>query len=130
MLRERFGKEIKIEAKDITVTSADETFLNKLISYIETHIDNPELNVDSLIGQIHLSRSQLHRKLKALTNLSATEFIRNIRLKRAAQLMQQHPGTIAETVYAVGFNSLSYFSKCFQKQFGVTPKEYIEHTQT
>jgi len=125
-LRERFSKEIKIQPKDITVSSADEQFLDKLISFIETNIADPDLNVDSLTGQVHLSRSQLHRKLKALTNLSATEFIRNIRLKRAAQLLEQHHGTIAETVYAVGFNSLSYFSKCFQKQFNKTPKEYIE----
>ncbi|MCD4665426.1 MAG: tetratricopeptide repeat protein [Bacteroidales bacterium] len=130
LLRERFGKEIKIQAKDIAVTSADEKFLNKLILFIENNIADPDLNVDSLTEQIHLSRSQLHRKLKALTDMSSTEFIRNIRLKRAAQLLEQHHGTIAETVYAVGFNSLSYFSKCFQKQFGLTPKEYIEHTQT
>lgn len=126
MLRERFGREIKIQAKDIAVTSADEIFLNKLISYIEKHIGNPDLNVDSLLGEIHLSRSQLHRKLKALTDLSATEFIRNIRLKRAAQLLEQNHGSISQTIYAVGFNSLSYFSKCFQKQFGVSPKEFIE----
>ncbi|MBE9492594.1 MAG: response regulator, partial [Bacteroidetes bacterium] len=130
LLRERFGKEVKIQPKDITVTSADEKFLNKLISFIEKNIADPDLNVDSLTEEIHLSRSQLHRKLKALTDLSSTEFIRTIRLKRAAQLLEQHHGTIAETVYAVGFNSLSYFSKCFQKQFNITPKEYIEHTQT
>jgi len=130
LLRERFGKEVKIQAKDIAVTSADEKFLNKLISYIENNLANPDMNVDSLIEEINLSRSQLHRKLKALTGLSATEFIRTIRLKRAAQLLEQHHGTIAETVYAVGFNSLSYFSKCFQKQFNMTPKEYIELTKT
>ncbi len=126
MLRERFGKEIKIQAKDITVTSADELFLNKLITLIEKNIANPDLNVDSLLEEIHLSRSQLHRKLKALTDLSATEFIRNIRLKRAAQLLEQNHGSISETVYAVGFSSLSYFSKCFQKQFGVSPKDFGE----
>ncbi len=128
LLRERFSKEVKIQAKDIAVTSADENFLNKLISFIENNLADPDLNVDSLIEQIHLSRSQLHRKLKALTGLSSTEFIRTIRLKRAAQLLEQHHGTIAETVYAVGFNSLSYFSKCFQKQFNKTPKEYIEQS--
>jgi len=130
LLRERFGKEVKIQAKDIAVTSSDEKFLNKLISFIENNLADPDLKVDSLIEQIHLSRSQLHRKLKALTGLSSTEFIRTIRLKRAAQLLEQHHGTIAETVYAVGFNSLSYFSKCFQKQFNMTPKEYIELTKT
>ncbi|MCF6296755.1 MAG: response regulator [Flavobacteriaceae bacterium] len=125
LLRERFGREIKIQAKDITVTPADEVFLNKLITLIEQNIANPDLNVDSLLEVIHLSRSQLHRKLKALTGFSATELIRNIRLKRAAQILgQQRQGSIAETVYAVGFSSLSYFSKCFQKQFGVNPKDF------
>ena len=128
LLRERFRKEVKIQPKDIAITSADEKFLNNLISFIENNIADPDLNVDSLIEQINLSRSQLHRKLKALTGLSTTEFIRIIRLKRAAQLLEQHHGTIAETVYAVGFNSLSYFSKCFQKQFNMTPKEYIEQS--
>ncbi|RLD57758.1 MAG: hybrid sensor histidine kinase/response regulator, partial [Bacteroidetes bacterium] len=128
LLQERFGKEIKIQAKDITVTSADEKFLNKLILFIEKNIADPDLNVDSLTNEINLSRSQLHRKLKAITGLSSTGFIRIIRLKRAAQLLEQQHGSIAETTYAVGFNSLSYFSKCFQKQFGTSPKEYIEHS--
>lgn len=128
LLQERFSKEVKIQPKDIAITSADEKFLNNLISFIENNLADPDLNVDSLIEKINLSRSQLHRKLKALTGLSTTEFIRTIRLKRAAQLLEQHHGTIAETVYAVGFNSLSYFSKCFQKQFNMTPKEYIEQS--
>jgi len=128
ILRERFAREVKIQPKDIAVTSADEDFLTKLISFIEKNIADPDLNVDSLTEQIHLSRSQLHRKLKALTGLSSTEFIRTIRLKRAAQLLEQHPGTIAETVYAVGFNNLSYFSRCFQKQFNMTPKDYIDQS--
>ncbi|MCD4745549.1 MAG: tetratricopeptide repeat protein [Bacteroidales bacterium] len=125
LLRERFSKEIKIQPKDITITSADEKFLNNLIAFIEKNIANPDLNVDSLLKEIYLSRAHLHRKLKALTNLSATEFIRNIRLKRAAQLLEQKHGSIAEVVYAVGFNNQSYFSKCFLKEFGVNPKEFI-----
>ncbi len=125
-LIERFSKSVRLEPKDIAITSVDEKFIEKLISKIEKNMADPDLNVDYLIEEIHLSRSQLHRKLKALTGQSATEFIRFIRLKRAAQLLEQHHGTIAETVYAVGFNNLSYFSKCFQKQFGVTPKDYKE----
>jgi len=125
-LFDRFSKTVRLEPKDITVTPVDEAFIGKLIAKIEKHIADPDLNVDYLLEEIHLSRSQLHRKLKALTGLSATEFIRTIRLKRAAQLLKQHHGTIAETVYAVGFNNLSYFSKCFQKQFEITPREYTE----
>ncbi|MBN2173845.1 MAG: tetratricopeptide repeat protein [Bacteroidales bacterium] len=129
-LIERFSKSVRLEPKDIAITSLDEQFIEKLISRIEKDLANPDLNLEVLIEEAHLSRSQLHRKLKALTGMSATEFIRAIRLKRAAQLLEQQYGTIAETVYAVGFNNLSYFSKCFQKQFGVSPKEYIENKST
>jgi DNA-binding response OmpR family regulator len=129
-LIEQFTRSVRLEPKDIAITSIDELFIQKLISRIEKQLADPDLSIDALIEEAHLSRSQLHRKLKALTGMSATEFIRSIRLKRAAQLLEQHFGTIAETVYSVGFNNLSYFSKCFQKQFGVSPKEYIESKST
>lgn len=124
MLRERFSRELKIQPGEIAVTPADELFIKRLLSMIENNLADPDLGVDHLMNEAHLSRSQLHRKLKALTGHSATEFIRTVRLKRAAQLLQQQHGTVAETAYAVGFNSLSYFSKCFQKQFGVAPRDY------
>ena len=73
-----------------------------------------------------MSRMQLYRKLKALTGQSANEFIRTIRLKRAAQLMEQNQLTIAEITYEVGFNDLQYFRECFKKYFGVTPSEYAQ----
>ncbi|MCD4695331.1 MAG: tetratricopeptide repeat protein [Bacteroidales bacterium] len=126
-LKERFGREIRIQPKEISVTSADERFLLKMIATVEDHISDPDLNVDQVTSEIGLSRSQLHRKTKALTGQTTTEFIRTIRLKRAACLFEQHYGSVAETVYAVGFNSLSYFTKCFHKQFGLSPKEYVEH---
>ncbi len=129
-LIEQFSKSVRLEPKDIAITSIDELFIEKLISKIEKHLADPDLSIDALIEEANLSRSQLHRKLKALTGMSATEFIRSIRLKRAAQLLEQHFGTIAETVYAVGFNNLSYFSRCFQKQFGSTPKEYIDRSNS
>ncbi|MCD4744708.1 MAG: tetratricopeptide repeat protein [Bacteroidales bacterium] len=125
-LRERFSREVKIQPKDITVTSADEKFLLKIISVVEDNLSDPDLNVELFVSKANMSRSQLHRKIKALTDQATTEFIRTIRLKRAAQLLDQHHGTISEIVYAVGFSSLSYFSKCFQKQFGMSPKEFVE----
>ena len=83
-----------------------------------------EFNAESFSKAMAISRSQLHRKLQALTGYSTTEFIRSIRLKRAAQLMRQGYGTISEIAFAVGFNHLSYFSECFKKQFGMNPKEF------
>jgi len=76
-----------------------------------------------------ISRTNLHRKLKALTGTSATEFIRKIRLQRAAQLVQQNTLTVSEIAYQVGFESLSYFSKSFQEEFGMSPSEYGRPTE-
>jgi len=71
-----------------------------------------------------MSRMQLHRKLLALTNKSANNFIRSLRLKRAAELLRQHYGNVAQIAYEVGFNNPSYFAECFRKQFGKLPSEY------
>jgi AraC-like DNA-binding protein len=73
-----------------------------------------------------LSRSQLHRKLRALTNQSPSLVIRSVRLQRAAELLQQNAGSVAEIAYQVGFSSQAYFTKCFREQFGRTPKEYAQ----
>ena len=126
VLFERFSNEIRLEASDIAASSVDVKFIDKLISIVERNMADPDLGVDQLTEELYLSRSQLHRKLKALTGQSATEFIRSIRLKRAARLFEQNTGSISETIYAVGFNNLSYFTRCFQRQFSLTPREYMK----
>lgn len=123
-LREKYRQGLLLEPKEISVTSVDERFLNKLINTLENHISNPELDVDLLIREVGMSRSQLHKKLKALTGLSTTEFVRNFRLKRAATLLKGNYGNVADVCYAVGFNSLSYFTRCFHEMFGVAPSAY------
>jgi signal transduction histidine kinase/ligand-binding sensor domain-containing protein/DNA-binding response OmpR family regulator len=123
-LRERFTQDITLSPKDITVTSADERFLTRAMETIEKHISDPEFGVDVLGKEIGLSHSQLHRKIRALTNLSPVEFIRTLRLKRAASLLKQEYGNVAEIAYEVGFNNPSYFAECFRKLFGKSPSEY------
>ena len=124
-LRQLFAGPLKLEPGAISVTSADEKFLQKLIRIIEENIDNPELEVEFLVDRIAMSRSQLHRKIKALTGEPITGFIRVIRIKRAAQLMEQKFGNVSDIMYAVGFNNLSYFTKSFREVYDMTPTEYM-----
>ena len=125
-LRERFSRNIKLEPKDIAITSADEKFLNRAIGIIEEKMGDFEFDAQTLQQEMTLSRSQLFRKLKALTDLSITEFIRTIRLKRGAKLLEQKFGNVAQVTYEVGFNNLSYFAKCFKELYGVSPSEYVK----
>jgi len=124
-LRERFRKEILLEPKEIAVTSADEKFLYRITNIIEKHIADYNFTVDYFAREVGLSRMQLHRKLNAVTGQTASDFIRNFRLKRAANLLKGKHGNIGEIAYDVGFNNPSYFSECFKKLFGVLPSEYV-----
>ena len=124
-LRERFGKEIKVQPKDITVTSVDERFLQKVIAKMEEKISDSSFSVETFSMEIGMSRKNFHRKLVALIDQSPNEFIRIFRLKRAAQLLEQKSANVSEIAYQVGFQNLSYFTKCFKEQFGVAPNEFL-----
>jgi signal transduction histidine kinase/ligand-binding sensor domain-containing protein/DNA-binding response OmpR family regulator len=124
-LRERFASIIKIEPKDLTVTPKDAEFLQRAIDIVEANMNNEEFSVERFGREIGLSRSQLRRKITALTDFSPTDFILSLRLKRAARLLQQQAGTVSEIAYEVGFNNLSYFARAFKKQFGHTPSEFV-----
>ena len=106
------------------VSSVEELFLQLTTTVVEQHLGDSSFSVEHLASKLNLSRMQLHRKLKALTNQSATEFIRHIRLQRAADLLAARSATVSEVAFRVGFESLSYFSKSFREQFGVLPSEY------
>ena len=93
---------------------------------IEKNITNSNFDVECLCQAIHLSQPQTYRKIKALTNLSITEFIRNIRLKKAAQLLASGNQSISEVAYEVGFSDPNYFTKCFVKLYGQTPSEFVK----
>ena len=124
-LRERFSKElIRIEPGEITVTPVDEKFLKRAMAIVEEKMADETFSVEIFAEEIGMSRAQLHRKLKSITDQSPSEFIRILRLKRAAQLLRQQSGNITEIAYDVGFSSLSYFSKRFQEQFGLLPRDY------
>jgi AraC-like DNA-binding protein len=106
------------------VTSADEKFLQRALAVVEANMANAEFDVETFGREVGMSRTHIHRKLKALTDQSVSEFIRTIRLKRAAQLLSQKAGNVSEIAYLVGFKEQSYFSRCFQQTFGCAPSEY------
>jgi signal transduction histidine kinase/DNA-binding response OmpR family regulator/ligand-binding sensor domain-containing protein len=125
-LRERFSREITLEPYDITITPIDEEFLKKAISYVELHISESGYEVEHFQLDMNMSRSTLSRKIHALTNYSPVEFIRFIRLKRAANLLKQRFGNVTEVALEVGFNSPSYFAKKFKATFGISPFKYAK----
>lgn len=124
-LRERFSREIMLEPKHVSVTSLDEQFLTKVLAIIEAHIDDEPFSIDELSRLAGYSNMHFYRKIKALSGQTPSLFLRMIRLKRAADLLSRNSDNVAQVAYAVGFNSLSYFNKCFKEQFGVTPGKYF-----
>ncbi len=124
-LREHFSREITLQPASIPITSVDEKFLQRAMQIIESHISDPSFGVEIFSREVAMSRMQLFRKLKALTNYSPGDFIRIMRLKRAAELLSHGAGNIAEVAFMVGYNEPSYFTKYFQKEFGKTPSEFI-----
>ena len=123
-LRELFSKNISLDPKEVTISSLDDKFLTKILTLLETKYTEPEFDVPQMQKELGMSKTQLHMKTKALTNHPPGVLLRNFRLKRATQLLMQKSDTISQVAYAVGFNSLSYFTKCFKGLYGSSPSEY------
>jgi AraC-like DNA-binding protein len=128
VIREKLQKKYQqgawLKPSNINITSVQQKFIEDIKEIIEKNIDNSQFSVDNLGEEIAMSRSQVHRKLKAITDQSATKFIRNYRLHRAAELIKQEGGNITEIAYQVGFSSQTYFSTRFQELFKCSPTEY------
>lgn len=123
-LKKRFSTSTIIKPSEVSTVSIDQEFLQKVIRTIEEHYEDDQFGVDKLASEIGMSVSQLNRKLNALVNQPPGQLIRSLRLQRAADLLKQNSGTVAEICYKVGFNDQSYFSRAFKKQFGCSPSEY------
>ncbi len=119
-----FGEQIKVEPSKITVNSLDEKLIKKAIEYTEENISNPDFSVEELSRELGMSRVHLYKKLSSLTGKTPIEFIRVIRLKRAAQLLAESQLTVSEIAYEVGFNNPKYFRKYFKEEFGVLPSQF------
>jgi signal transduction histidine kinase/DNA-binding response OmpR family regulator/ligand-binding sensor domain-containing protein len=122
--RKLFHKTIEITPSSITTTSLDEELMKKALLAVEKNIDNSEYSVDDLSAELALSRRQLSRKFQSIIGLSPGEFIRSIRLKRAAQLLKDSQYNVSEIADMVGFGTVKYFNINFKDEFGVTPSQY------
>lgn len=129
-LREKFEKTKVLKPGEIAVKSMDDVFLKKAMDVVERHMGDEKFSIEQFSGEMNMSRVQLHRKITALTNHSARDFVRYLRLHRGMDLLKRNAGTIAEVAYTVGFASPAYFTKCFHEQFGYPPNEVRRHEVT
>ena len=128
-LNQKYTGEMEVSEENIKVVTSDEKLLRRFNEKLEKHIANPDLNVESISKELGISRVQLNRRLKAITNDSPCNYIRNYRLKHAAWLLTNKNMQIAEIAYAVGLSSQAYFSAIFKKRYGMTPTKYVETHQ-
>lgn len=113
-----------VPTQTLGMSKADEQLMDKIVQVIEENIDDTNFGVEMLAELVCMSRSSLHRKIKAISETSPTDFIKMVRLKKASELIAEGSYRVGEVCYMVGINSPSYFIKLFQKQFGMTPKEF------
>jgi AraC-like DNA-binding protein len=125
-LKERYFKDQYTDAKDLVHSVKDKEFLEQLISIIESHLPNPDMDVDYICSQIGMSKTKLYQKIKKLTGQSIGEFIRTIRFKKAVQIMTHQDVSLAEVMCSVGIQTQSYFTKAFKKEFGKTPSQFLK----
>ncbi|MFL5748495.1 MAG: two-component regulator propeller domain-containing protein [Niastella sp.] len=125
LLQKRFQKQIEVNPAEVTVTSVDEKFLQQTLEIVEKHIDDPDFSVEDFSQAMFMNRVTLYRKILSITGKTPIEFIRSIRLKRAAQLLEKSGKTVAEVAYEVGFNNPKHFTKFFKEEFKVTPSQYV-----
>ncbi len=131
MLQLKYGRNDQLEEQvdQIKVKSPDEQLLERVMKVINKNIGNSELSVDAIAEEVGLSRVHLHRKMKELTGQTPHDFIRNLRLKQAANLLTSHNMNITEVMYACGFNNAASFSTIFKKFYGMSPRDYMNETQ-
>ncbi len=122
-----FSQNVYMMPGKLAENELDRTFLEQVVGYIVQHITDPQLNVEALADVFNMSRSQVYRKIKALTGKTAVEFVRVVRLKQALTLMESKKYTLAEVAYQTGFTSPSYFTKSFREHYGKAPSEFMHN---
>ena len=131
--RQRITREFKqqsieeVKVKNVTMPSPDNEFLEKAMTCVHNHLDDSDYDRDSFASDMGMSASSLYNKLRAVTGMNATSFIRDIRMKEACRLAKSTPGIrVSDLAYSVGYKDPKYFSTIFKKEFGMQPSEYIE----
>jgi signal transduction histidine kinase/AraC-like DNA-binding protein len=122
-MRERFSKRVIFEPGELDIPSRDEAFLLRVHELVEASLGDESFAVDELARGVSLSYSQLHRKIQSLTGQPPTHYIRNIRLRRALEMLKRNAGSVSEIAFSVGFTSPAYFTKCFHQLFGILPSD-------
>jgi YesN/AraC family two-component response regulator len=124
LMQKKFKKQLEVNPSEITVTPADEDFMKRALAAVEKHMGQPSFSVEDLSRELYMSRVSLYKKLLSLTGKTPIEFIRIMRLKRAAQLLKNPQLNISEVAYEVGFNNPKVFTRYFKDEFSLTPSQY------
>ena len=121
-----YSKQLKVAAPDLKIESDNEKLLSKVILYIESNLTNPQLSVEDLSRKIGMSRGSLYTKILELSGETPVEFIRSVKLDRAAVLLEKSDMNIAQVSYSVGFSTPNYFARAFKTRFNMLPSEYVQ----
>ena len=123
-MKKSFRKQLEIIPSDIKVASEDEKLLRHTLEVVQKNIDNPDFSVEELSRSLLMSRAAMYKRITALTGITPLEFIRSIRLKNAAQLLEKTKMTVSQVAFEVGFNNTKYFVKYFKEEFNMLPTAY------
>ena len=115
---------VNLEPSKPQITSFDDQFMQQVITIMEKQMDNSELTIDQFAQELGMGRTVFYQKLKSIIGLSPIDFVREMRIKRAMQLLESGEYNVSQIAYMTGFNDPKYFSKCFKKKYGVSPSEY------
>lgn len=126
LMQLKFQQTLHIDPNELGTNTPDEKLIKKAVELIEQNIENPEFNIQQLVNELNISRRGVYSKVKAMTGMSVSDFIKSIRLRRAAQLLITKEFTISEVYYKVGFQNRTHFNDSFKKQFSMTPSDFIK----
>jgi AraC-like DNA-binding protein len=129
-LKEYYTRTMLFQTEIVQKEKPDEKFMKTLVDMIDKNIVEPDFDVNKLANELNMSRPVLYRKVKALTDLSIVEFIRAVRLNKAAQMLKTGNYRVSDVAFEVGFNDLKYFGQCFKEQFSITPSDIIRKHNT